>query len=521
MTRTPPFKLCLRARWPYCALVIAFSLANIPGALSQTVPEERVEPSAEVKPRKTPLAGAPTGAGITVAQVEAYYRGGYMAFSGQSDAEFAGKRMVAASPVPPGVSPHARTVGAYCFGNTHGIAPGIADVVAFDVNDYLERILQWNSASPEISNFDLGAVRIVNNSWVYDGVGPNAVRALRRSDYQADQFGVIFVNATHNNSYSNVPTLPASLYNGITVGRADTTSSHGPAFFDGGGRAKPDLVVDAYATSYAAPQVAGAAALLLEQVAAEPDAQRPAVIKAVLLTGAEKPGDWHKGDQPANDDELHPLDWRFGAGVLRLDRNAAILRAPRAAAMGAGAGAAWASDELTAGSEISYRVRLGGPSPFTATLCWNRHHSGDFSSDAVVPLSNLVLELWHTNAAGAPTALVQRSASLVDNVQHIHVEHLAPRNYILRIVHAGGDAAERFGLAWWSEGATLRGDMDGDGVVTAFDLDPLLLALFDRASYLAAFPQVDPDISGDTNYDGRLDFFDLDSFVALLIGGPA
>ena len=60
------------------------------------------------------------------------------------------------------------------------------------------------------------------------------------------------------------------------------------------------------------------------------------------------------------------------------------------------------------------------------------------------------------------------------------------------------------------------GDMNGDGVVNAFDIDAFLLALLDRDQYFARFPEIDPDVTGDINGDEVLNAFDIQPFVELL-----
>ncbi len=64
--------------------------------------------------------------------------------------------------------------------------------------------------------------------------------------------------------------------------------------------------------------------------------------------------------------------------------------------------------------------------------------------------------------------------------------------------------------------AVLPGDMNCDGVVNAFDIDPFVLALTDPAAYAAAYPTCDV-LHGDVNGDGMLNAFDIDPFVELLI----
>ena len=64
----------------------------------------------------------------------------------------------------------------------------------------------------------------------------------------------------------------------------------------------------------------------------------------------------------------------------------------------------------------------------------------------------------------------------------------------------------------------LLGDLNCDGVLNAFDIDPFVLALTDPAGYAAAFPDCDIML-GDINEDGTIDAFDIDPFVELLTGG--
>lgn len=517
----------LRRRIALCALALSEIFFISPRALfAQSLPVEGdVDPplpASWTKLREHLGDGMPTGAGVRVAQVEPYWQGGFMAFTNPPRGEFERKQIRNGSGLPDGISPHARTVGAIWYGNINGVAPGIADITAFEANEYLDHVIRWNETELTPDAFDLGGIQIVNNSWVYDGTAENAIRALRRADHQIDTQGVIYVNATHNSRYSNVPTLPASLYNGITVGRADAESSHGPTFFDGRGRAKPDIVVDTYATSYAVPVISGAAALLLEQGAQDPDARRPQVVKAIMLAGAEQPSDWYPGDSTPNDDMSHPLDWRYGAGIVRIDRNYDILAAPRASSLAVAPQSSWAFGELSESSAATYYIQVPTTQTrFSAALCWHRHHTGDFSRDAVLPLNLLTLELWRLDAQTLrPTSFVQISASPADNVQYIHRDDLAPGVYALRVVRQTDfdPVLEAFGLAWWSEGSIVRGDMNGDGQLNGFDLDPLLLAFFEPEEYVQQFPGINPQINGDTNFDGVFDFFDLDSFVALLIG---
>jgi len=61
------------------------------------------------------------------------------------------------------------------------------------------------------------------------------------------------------------------------------------------------------------------------------------------------------------------------------------------------------------------------------------------------------------------------------------------------------------------------GDMNCDGLVNAFDIDPFVLALTDSAAYAAQYPDCNY-LNGDINGDGLVNAFDIDPFVLLLTG---
>jgi hypothetical protein len=62
------------------------------------------------------------------------------------------------------------------------------------------------------------------------------------------------------------------------------------------------------------------------------------------------------------------------------------------------------------------------------------------------------------------------------------------------------------------------GDVNCDGAVDAFDIDPFVLALTDPAGYAAKFPNC-TIVNADCNGDGTVDAFDIDPFVKLLTRG--
>jgi hypothetical protein len=65
---------------------------------------------------------------------------------------------------------------------------------------------------------------------------------------------------------------------------------------------------------------------------------------------------------------------------------------------------------------------------------------------------------------------------------------------------------------------TATADMNCDGAVNTFDIDPFVLALSDPLAYATAFPLCNGN-NGDVNCDGAVNTFDIDPFVACLTAG--
>jgi hypothetical protein len=64
----------------------------------------------------------------------------------------------------------------------------------------------------------------------------------------------------------------------------------------------------------------------------------------------------------------------------------------------------------------------------------------------------------------------------------------------------------------------VRGDMNCDGAVNNFDIDPFVLALSNPAVYASVYPECNA-LNGDVNGDGALNNFDIDPFVGCVTNG--
>jgi len=235
------------------------------------------------------------------------------------------------------------------------------------------------------------------------------------------------------------------------VGAYGGSSATGPTT---DGRAKPDITAPASLTSFSTPQVAGAAAILLEAAGRNDGGPSTAAkagdartLKALLLNGATKPGDWAPVP-PA------PLDLRYGAGVLQVWNSYRQLRggkqAPNATTSSSLTGThlpanltnslptrrGWDQGSITNQSVSSntikhYFVDLRDATNRTftlkATLVWQRQANTATIND---------LDLFVYDAVS--NQQVASSTSAVDNVEHVYMTNLPPSRYDIQVVKNGG-----------------------------------------------------------------------------------
>jgi hypothetical protein len=79
------------------------------------------------------------------------------------------------------------------------------------------------------------------------------------------------------------------------------------------------------------------------------------------------------------------------------------------------------------------------------------------------------------------------------------------------------ESALRFIRPLYCRIASVPGDMNGDGALNMFDVDPFVLALINPDGFRSQYPGVDAICAGDLNRDGRLNLFDVDPFVDRLL----
>ena len=349
-------------------------------------------------------------------------------------------------------SGHADAVAGNFYGVSGGVATNITHVDNYEANYFINFIVNAGTSIP---------ARVVNQSFTA-GTTNNQSTYDQNYDWYAARYNTLFVSGIGN---GGPVYAPATCYNGLGVGAYGGSSSTGPTPADG--RCKPDIAAPAEATSYSTPQVAGAAAVLV-QAGLRSDgggdtnaAADIRTVKALLLNGAIKPADWTNG-------AVAPLDARYGAGVLNVFNSYKQLTGgkrgyivstsvsignphpPTGATGTVGVLSGWDFNTNTSSffsDEVNhyyFNVTNGVSDAMftaTATLVWNRQRNQS-------GINNLNLFLY--NAANSN--LVAVSTSAVDNVEHIFVPKLAQGRYDLQVWKAGGltivSSSEAYALAF-------------------------------------------------------------------------
>jgi hypothetical protein len=389
-------------------------------------------------------------------------------------------------------SGHADDVGNNFYGIPNGVATNVAQVDNFDAGYFVNNYVFSNLIT-------LNDV-VVNQSFTFSELSVSDQQQIDSAydDYSA-QYKITFVSAANNYGEYNPPSSynttnvvpPGTAYNCISVGayaNATYYNSIGPTIDNG--RCKPDITAPAGATSYSTPQVAGAAAALM-QAALRGDGGSDTnsafdmrTIKALLLNGAVKPADWTNATSS-------PLDARYGAGVLNIFNSYEQLTGGKhgyivATSVSTGATHPPTGDTGTVAvlsgwdfntntSRSSYdgvnhyyfnATNGAGNATFTATatLVWNRHQ---YKTN----INNLNLFLY--NAANSN--LVTCSTSLVDNVEHIFVPQLAQGRYDLQVWKKGGATIttnETYALAFQFFSQSLNAAKSGTNVTLSWPVYP-------------------------------------------------
>jgi hypothetical protein len=413
-------------------------------------------------------------------------------------------------------SGHADSVAGNFYGMSGGVATNVAHVDNYDAND-LAQVNEFVTAFSTNYTASLPAANIndpvVNQSFTFGSVPTDEQQVIDSAyDNYAARYNTLFVSAANNAGNSVTVCAPGTSYNCISVGAyANSTyyNSIGPT--PDNGRAKPDITAPSDVTSFSTPQVAGAAAVLM-QAGLRGDgggdtnsAANIRTVKALLLNGAIKPADW-TNNPPS------PLDPRYGAGVLNVFNSYEQLAGgkhdyifstnipagtghPPAGATGTvGVLSGWDFNTNTSSSvsdgvnHYFFNVSNGVSNATftaTATLVWNRHQNK-------TGINNLDLFLYNC----ANSNLVACSTSLVDNVKHIWLPQLPQGRYDLQVWKAGGagivSTAEPYALAWEFFSTSLNALKSGANILISWPIYPDGFVLQTATSLV-------PPVAWDTN----------------------
>jgi hypothetical protein len=362
------------------------------------------------------------------------------------------------------------------IGGYSGHASSAANVICSPIHEGLVTNIA-HLDNIEANNFYDNYISVTNGTNINDPIanqsftfGVLTVADQQLVDSQFDNYAVknnvLFTSAVDDGGNVHAP---GTSYNCIGVGAyypPGASSSVGPTLDNG--RCKPDIVAINVYTSFSTPQVAGAAALLM-QAGARGDgggntnaAVDMRTIKALIINGAVKPPGWTNGTAT-------PLDARYGSGVLNVLNSYKQLAGGKQGSVVSNLVTAGAVHPPTgdtgtvavlSGWDFGTNTSTRSPSrdairhyyfnvsnsvasatfTATATLVWNRHYNTN-------AINNLNLFLYNC----ANSNLVACSTSLVDNVEHIYTTNLAQGRYDLQVWKAGGATVttnEAYALAW-------------------------------------------------------------------------
>lgn len=388
------------------------------------------------------------GAGVPVAQVEAFAAGTADYVPDTALTAFAGKTFTLRSGIS-SISSHATQVANLYYGSIASPAPDVSNISLFSAQSFLTDLLR--SGRSRRAPGGVGA-SVVNNSWIADLTDDAAnFDVLHRLDDLINRDDLLIFNAVSNTTTDPFPTLLATSYNGVTVGTL--TGSHGPILYDGAvSRIKPDLVVNTGITSNSSALAAGAGALLRSEAQARGLAAGELATKAILLAGAQRDANWHRGRLSGKDNVAAPLDFQQGAGQLRVDHSFDILTAgQQSAGTSITSAGGWDYARTARGtSDATYYLHVDHTlSNWSVFLTWNRliaglQHSGHYSTAAT--LANFNLSLYLSRRGGR--RLIAQSDSPGDNVESLTLTDLSPGDYQLILT---SDLRSYYGIAWYTD----------------------------------------------------------------------
>lgn len=409
-------------------------------------------------------AGAlPSGAGIALVQVEAPSAGAY--FPDTTRAELAHVTFTDQSGgAAGGISGHATSMALRLAGTSNSsLTPGVDRIAVFEAGDWLSRILATGTSSAPQS--PSGAV--FNHSWVaaFQDVARSG-EALARLDWliqgssRPHVVGVAPDQPLQNQAFNVIAA------DSTKAARTLETQTIDAAY--GAGRAVVHLVVPVPNSSTATAVVSSAITLLAAERASRDLTAHPGMlVKAILMASAARAVENSDGStmtdfgSGASGLRANGLDPRFGAGQLDIAAAHAISIASTQPSLQDGGDAIAARghhlDTAFGGpggsnTAADYPFEIRGDGSVSASLVWQASVRDALNGPGFAPqvsLENLDLSLLRVEANGSTTELA-RSASNIDNTEHVLDRPLAPGVYRLRVTPRNGQTSVSmaYALAW-------------------------------------------------------------------------
>ncbi len=374
-------------------------------------------------------------------------------------------------------STHANEVARKLYG-VNSMTPAVPEVYLYsatwrqDRSPFLDGwvdtayLRRWGGPQPPKSPPQDQRPKVVNHSWVMNYEGwqfSTNTEVARRLDYVVQSQDQIHVTGVPNPGLPGGPhfAIPGTSFNVITVGLTNGNHVSGTMNLEGdsnynASRTRPDIVAPDTGTSYAAPQVASAAALLVDTANRRGHASgdKPVVIRAALLAGANKQVAFG-GVYSRN--TANGLNNHYGAGQIDVYTSYHIINAGQPDSGGGIGQFGFAyQDAFTSEQVDSYRFRTRDkPVALQASLVWNVD---------ITPVS-IFNEIWGASAlydldlalydVTDGETLLQSSLSTTDNTENLWLISLsAEREYELRVFTKEGQEPFTwdYALAWQFSG---------------------------------------------------------------------